>query len=73
MSDSIKEITGRKAKTYFRSSVADDNIFGFAGYPVLGIGPVGGNAHAPNEWVSISSLKTLYNIIKDFLDRVDGH
>ena len=71
LSQSILSVTGKKAVPYFRSSVADENIFGSHGYTVLGIGPVGGNAHAPNEWVSISSAETLYNIIIDFLKRVD--
>lgn len=72
LSQSVYEITGKKAVPYFRSSVADENIFGSHGYTVLGIGPKGGNAHAPNEWVSLSSLETLYNILINFLKQVDN-
>ena len=68
---SILKTTRKKAVPYFRSSVADENIFGSHGNTVLSIGPIGANAHAPNEWVSLSSLEKLYNIINDFLVRVD--
>lgn len=68
---SIFKTTGKKAVPYFRSSIADENIFGSQGKTVLGIGPVGGNAHAPNEWVSLGSLEKLYNILNDFLVTVD--
>lgn len=71
LSKSIKKILNKKAIPYFRASVADENIFGALGKTVLGIGPVGENAHAPNEWVSLSSLENLYNIINDFLITVD--
>lgn len=72
LSKSIKLITGKRVRPYFRSSVADENIFGSHGYTVLGIGPIGGNAHAPNEWVSLSSMEKLYNIIVDFLKNSDN-
>ncbi len=67
LTESIRKITHKKAQPYFRSSVADDNIFGSAGVSTLGIGPVGGNAHAPNEWVSLSSVYSLYNILQTFI------
>lgn len=70
---SVKSTTHQKAHTYFRSSVADENVFGLIGKTVLGIGPVGGNAHAPNEWVSIQSLYTLYLTVTDFLKKVDNN
>ncbi len=72
MKQSIKQITRKKAITYFRSSVADENIFGAAGKTVLGVGPVGGNAHSANEWVSLSSLTNLYKIYVNFIKRVDN-
>ncbi len=68
---SVKIITGKGAVPYFRSSVADENVFGSRGLTVLGVGPVGDNAHAPNEWVSLSSLAKLYNIINNFLVEID--
>ncbi|KKQ24279.1 MAG: ArgE/DapE-related deacylase [Candidatus Roizmanbacteria bacterium GW2011_GWC2_37_13] len=71
LSKSINKITKSKAIPYFRSSIADENIFGSFGKTVLSIGPTGGSAHAPNEWISLSSLEKLYNILNDFLIRVD--
>lgn len=68
---SIQSVTKQKALPYYRMSVADENVFGSHGYTVLGIGPEGGNAHAPNEWVSLASLKKLYTILNDFLNRCD--
>ena len=37
------------------------------GIPVLTIGPEGGNAHEPNEWVSARSLEKLTEFIKRLL------
>jgi acetylornithine deacetylase/succinyl-diaminopimelate desuccinylase-like protein len=69
---SILLTTGKKAKPYFRSSIADENVFGFFGKTVLGIGPEGGNAHSPNEWVSIQSLMTLYQILLNFFYQLEN-
>ncbi len=68
---SILNITGKKAIPYFRSSIADENIFGSNKIPILGIGPEGANAHSANEWVSISSIEKLYNILINFLNSLD--
>lgn len=67
---SVMSVTGKKAVPYFRSSVADENIFGAMGKTVLGIGPEGDNAHAANEWVSVSSLTKLQEIYFNFLKRI---
>ncbi len=72
LKQSVSEKIGKKALPYFRTSISDENIFGVHGITVLGIGPNGGNAHAPNEWVSLSSLEKLYIIINDFLNKVDN-
>ncbi len=68
---SIGQKTGLAAQDYFRSSVADENVFGSHGKTVLGIGAHGGNAHAANEWVSLSSLEKLYIILNSFLEKVN--
>lgn len=72
MEKTIKKTTGKKAVPYFRSSIADENIFGYMGKTVLGIGAVGGNAHSYQEWVSLGSLEKLYNILTDFLTNTDN-
>ena len=69
----VKKILGKNAMPYFRSSVADENIFGANGITVLGIGPEGGNAHSPNEWVSLDSIKKLNKILLNFLAKVDNN
>ncbi len=71
LSDSVQNVTHKKARPYFRSSVADENVFAKKKITVLGIGPEGGNAHAPNEWVSITSIEKLIKILTNFLNRVD--
>ena len=71
MIQSIETITNKKAIPYFRSSIADENIFGFNKITTLGIGPIGDNAHAPNEWVSLKSISTLKEIIINFLKKND--
>lgn len=73
MERAVGKVTGKKAVPYFRSSVADENIFGAAGKTVLGIGPEGGQAHAPDEWVSLSSLATLKEIYREFLRAQDSY
>ncbi len=69
---SIGEILKKKAKPYFRNSVADDNVFAGKKITVLGVGPEGDCAHAPNEWVSLNSLVRLYQILNKFLCQVDN-
>lgn len=69
---SVLATTKKRAVPYFRSSVADENIFGAQGIPTLGIGPVGGNAHGANEWVSLRSLGELVAILSHFISSADG-
>ena len=68
---SVFAISKKTALPYFRSSVADENIFGAAGFTTLGIGPVGSNAHGANEWVSLSSIKELVSILTHFISLSD--
>lgn len=63
----IKQITGKNMKLHTRQSVGDDNVLATLGIPVITWGPDGGNAHAPNEYVSLSSLKTLSSMYKEVL------
>lgn len=67
----IFQITQKKAVPYFRSSIADENLFGSSGFNVFGIGPDGGNAHNGNEWVSLNSLLLLKKIISHYLKKLD--
>lgn len=67
----ISQITQKKAVPYFRSSIADENLFGYYGFNVFGIGSDGGNAHNGNEWISLSSLVILKKIIIHYLKKLD--
>lgn len=67
----ISTTTKKKAIAYFRSSIADENLFGSSGFTVLGIGPIGDNAHNNNEWVSLQSLVMLKKIINNYLKKLD--
>ncbi len=71
MSKSIKLITGNNAQPYFRSSVADENIFGSMGIPVIGVGPTGDGAHSRDEYVNLPSLFDLKKIYTEFLRSAD--
>jgi acetylornithine deacetylase/succinyl-diaminopimelate desuccinylase-like protein len=49
-----------------------------AGIPTLpGFGPSGGNAHAPNEWVTVASLAetvaVFAGVIRDYLGEMAAH
>lgn len=65
----IRRNTHKKLKLHTRMSVGDDNVLATLGIPVITWGPDGGNAHAPNEYVSWSSLQTLSNMFYELLER----
>lgn len=54
----------------YTKSVADQNVLANAGIPIITIGPLGGNAHQTEEWVSVSSLKHVANFYKDLFSRI---
>ncbi len=54
-------------------SVADENYYGATlGLPVVVLGPTGGNNHAPDEWVSLSSLNELIRLYQQILAQFEG-
>lgn len=53
-----------KADFDYTKSVADQNVLANTGVPIITIGPIGGNAHQVEEWVSASSLKEVANFYK---------
>lgn len=65
----IRRNTHKKLKLHTRMSVGDDNVLATLGIPVITWGSDGGNAHAPNEYVSWSSLQTLANMFYELLER----
>lgn len=67
IADIIKKETGRQMTVHTRTSVGDDNVLATLGIPVVTWGPAGGNAHAPNEYVSWNSVRTLADMYENFL------
>lgn len=67
LENSVLKITQSEPIPYFRSSVGDDNVFADSGFTVLGIGPSGAGAHAPDEWVSVTSIAKLIAIFIEFV------
>ena len=52
--------------------VADENYYGATlGLPAVVLGPLGGNHHAPDEWVSLASLQELVMVYRQILIRFD--
>ncbi|MBM3199316.1 M20 family metallopeptidase [Candidatus Woesearchaeota archaeon] len=56
-------------KTRFRKETGASDIRFFAkkGVPAADFGPVGANYHGKNEWVSIKSMGSVYQILKEFI------
>ena len=47
---------------------ADSALAGATGIPSILFGPRGHGAHAIDEWVSLSSLKRVYDVLKDLIE-----
>jgi succinyl-diaminopimelate desuccinylase len=62
----IKEKIGEPIYSY-GYSVADENIIATKGIPIVSVGPVGGNEHAANEWISKASYLALIDVLKTFI------
>lgn len=53
----------------YGATVADENVFSATGLPVVTLGPVGGNEHSANEWVSKESYIQLIGHIRKFIQQ----
>ncbi len=52
----------------YGKSVGDFNYFGtYLGKPTLVYGPIGGNWHASDEWVSVESMRRVKRAYVEFL------
>ena len=57
-SEAYEEVRGVKPRFHYSLSITDANVFaGEAGIPTLHLGPGGGGAHQPNEFVRLEDLK----------------
>lgn len=74
--DAVERSTGRAAVRRGDPWWTDAGLVADAGIPVVLVGPVGGGAHADEEWVSTASLETLVEavgrVITRFCARIDG-
>lgn len=74
--DAVERSTGRPAVRRGDPWWTDAGLVADAGIPVVLVGPVGGGAHADEEWVSTASLETLVEavgrVITRFCARIDG-
>lgn len=74
--DAVERSTGRPAVRRGDPWWTDAGLVADAGIPVVLVGPVGGGAHADEEWVSTASLETLVEavgrVIARFCARIDG-
>lgn len=69
VSESIENYHGKPAKAVGENSWGDSQLFQDAGFPTLGLGSLGGNFHAPDEWISISEMETLVKVLSDVIMR----
>lgn len=59
----VEGVTGRPAVHRGDPWWTDAGLIADAGIPAVLVGPIGGGAHADEEWVSGASLETLTNVI----------
>lgn len=69
LSESIEKHHKKPAEAVGENSWGDSQLFQDAGFPTLGLGSLGGNFHAPEEWVSISEMETLIKVLSDVIER----
>ncbi|AFL95464.1 putative metallopeptidase M20 [Thermococcus cleftensis] len=63
-----RAVLGGEPEIIYGRSVGDFNYFGtYLGKPTLVYGPVGGNWHGSDEWVSVESMKRVKRVYVEFL------
>ena len=62
----VREEVGEPQFTY-GYTVCDENALSTTGVPIIDYGPVGGNYHSADEWVSKSSYLDLIRVLKRFI------
>lgn len=67
VSSVLASVINTKPIIYYRRSVGDENRVARLGIPVVTVGPDGGNAHQPDEWVSEKSLLLLVEFFKSLI------
>ena len=70
--DAVERATGAPAVRRGDPWWTDAGLLAEAGIPVVLVGPLGGGAHADEEWVSTASLHTLVDVIDGVIAAVCG-
>lgn len=62
-----------RVRGIYTGSVADENVFANRlNIPVISLGPIGGNGHIADEWVSLSSIENVSETYKKILQIHEG-
>lgn len=66
--ETYRQLFGKAPEILYGRSVGDFNYFGaYLKVPTLVFGPIGGNWHAADEWVSLSSVRRVKELYFEFL------
>lgn len=61
---------GREVEWEITAGASDSRFFSEQNIPAIISQPDGANLHAPGEWVSLSSMKLYYDILKSYVEKV---
>ncbi len=64
--DAVGALTGDESLSVGRDGASDAITFLGAGIPAVEFGPTGAGHHGPDEWVSVQSLATYRQALRDF-------
>lgn len=67
-----RAVTGNDLRTRVSTATSDLRFFLLEGIPATCYGPTGGNAHAPNEFVDLESLKDVTRVAAELIVRWCG-
>lgn len=65
-----QEHLGVKPKIVSTCGSHDGRFWSAKGIPCIAARPISGNQHEDGEWLDLSSLETLYNIQKEFIEKI---
>lgn len=69
-SRAVAKAEGGKVPLIVSAGASDMRFYSAKGLPCVTYGPTGGNHHASNEYVDISSLEKVYNAVRNYTDGV---
>lgn len=68
LAKAIEKRHGKPAKAVGENGWGDAQLFQDGGFPALGLGSLGGNFHAPDEWVDIPEMEKLIQVLADVIE-----